>query len=447
MGDDSGSISDFDFHRETMCHAVERDKVGNITLTCDNLIGACDSATDTGAALIKPLQDVRVVGSARVPKRGASASPKNSDSHSDTGSPVLRTQRRPKVMCLNTSPESIAGDGLPVSSVAPVGVSTDVAASAGDTPVISSDDEGVSWFKPKKRGKPNKGKPAVEEPKLQNLSKPIRMDSVDRVSLTMLGETIGSSELAGMPTASIGACGIEWADALDECRAKSRNLQGGVSGLMKQYIAQLKDVIVTLVGKAEVAGNPSLLMTRTDELSKRLKIIQGDNTIIKRALAEAKKRIKELEDQVQERVLDFSRKSASVDLPMDSVFGDSASEDVDAIVSRVLREHDLSPLTSSAITDVVRRPSIKGVSSIISDPVDVPDVLAERSERGVVLSNQINALKDTRRSFRDNVSGLIGDSDGGFVPAEGGNFSWCYSWSDCSFGRTACSATVWKCFN
>lgn len=191
---------------------------------------------------------------------------------------------------------------------------------------------------------------------------------------------------------------------MDECRIKSKNLQGGVSGLMKRYIAKLKDVVITLVGKAEAVGDPSFLRVKMDELSKELKRVQKDNSKIKKALDESKKRIQELEDQARKKKEDVTHGvPASLDVPMETESeGGGVPEDAYVIAHRVLREHNLSPMP--ALERLVRRPSIQGVASMIPEPpVEDMVVLTDLSRREKELTSQVDALIKARGSVREDI--------------------------------------------
>lgn len=158
--------------------------------------------TDVIRELMIP-KNFRVIEGSRVSKRGASASPGNTDSDKcsdvvDFGGTVLRSQRRSKVACLNTSPDIIVGDSAAVSlddtADDPV-----VPAVCADTVLsISSEEDGISWFQPK-RGKPaRKGKVSVTKSKIPE-GKPCtyRSDSEDRVSL-LFDDTVGPPDMVVM---------------------------------------------------------------------------------------------------------------------------------------------------------------------------------------------------------------------------------------------------------
>lgn len=305
---------------------------------------------------------------------------------------------------------------------------------------ISSGDDGVSWVVSKKKKGKSDGKS-----KLPVISKPVYDDSEDGESL--LDESIGPPEFTNMAAAALGACAIEWADELDKCRAKSRNLKGLVSGRMKRHIAKLRDAITVLVGKSEATGDPAYLIRRLMDANKRVKTFQEDNEKIKAELAEAKKRTAELEEEravrrdaasvqasskikaelaeAKKRIAELEEERAAMrDIapvrappfagdPMDVVADGDSSEDAHAIVNRVLREHNMSPLTFEAINEVVKRPSIKGVSSVVPSPANESDLLLDKSSREIVLSTQIGNLKEVRRPVRADASKIdfnIGES-------------------------------------
>lgn len=57
-----------------------------------------------------------------------------------------------------------------------------------------------------------------------------------------------------MGTIGIGSIGLDCLANIESIRAKSKNLQGGVSGKMRRDLDRAKEVINTLIYKAEAVG-------------------------------------------------------------------------------------------------------------------------------------------------------------------------------------------------
>lgn len=88
-----------------------------------------------------------------------------------------------------------------------------------------------------------------------------------------------------------------WLAEIEDIRLKSNNIQGKLSGHIKRNVLKLKEIVHSLVGKAEAAGDPLFLRMRNSELSQQLseaKLMRERN---KKEIAEANKRIKDLQAQ------------------------------------------------------------------------------------------------------------------------------------------------------
>lgn len=347
-------------------------------------------------------------------------------------SPIIRASRRLKVARLNSSPDSevsndpevpptIASDGLdPIDDCGWVS--------------ISSDEEGTGVRKSKRAKGVTMAKPNVNKSKGKAS---VRRDSEEREAESF-GDSIGPPHMVAMSAATLGACAMEWAGDLEDCRAKSRNIQGSVSGAMKRNIAKLKDVICTLVGKAEASGDPSFLRVQLCKLSRQVKMLK-ENTSMKVTLDESLKRIKDLEDRrdaeeitkaelriAKKRIVDLEgiNKGSKHRLTMDdiemSVFGtdeadaervdadDAMQEDTSSSVHGVLEEHGLQPV--SCRNEGVRRPSLRGVSAEIPEPpLEDVIVLTDKSRREIELTSQIDELVRKRREVREDIVRMADD--------------------------------------
>lgn len=238
------SVGDLRGDHTILCNIVCKDSLGNVTFA-DNPVPPVDtSITPLSARVIKggePIKGLRVMEGLRGPKRGTSASPRNTDSDklseiTEDGSPVARSQKKSKVAKLNTSPDSIGSDNPTVTGDFTVGASVSVTRGL-DVTVVFSDDDGTTWCKAKKGKLTKKGKTSVggrRTPVRSSISK-TKADSEDRDAVSF-ADSVAPSHMVAMTSSALGACAFEWADDLDDCRAKSRNLQGSVSGAMKRNI-------------------------------------------------------------------------------------------------------------------------------------------------------------------------------------------------------------------
>ncbi|XP_011145671.1 neurofilament medium polypeptide-like [Harpegnathos saltator] len=83
--------------------------------------------------------------------------------------------------------------------------------------------------------------------------------------------TLGPARYIKMTAAEAGALAMEWLDEVESGRAKSSNIQGRISGMMRTNVIKVKDLIRALIGKAEATGDPLYLRMRNAELSMQIK--------------------------------------------------------------------------------------------------------------------------------------------------------------------------------
>lgn len=307
-----------------------------------------DDDTPLGLRILKgvgSLERVRVVTGVRGPKRRAETSPNlvGTGSLSDGGSPVLRPHRRCKVALFESEPDNNArtGTGSPLvaaARAAPVpgeGVSgpskqtgrSDVARSNKDDILVLSSDEGdIATYNlrtAKKAGakmSKNKKKRKVEASKTDR----VNFEELEEEE-AFTTECIGPCGMVNMAASALYAEGLDCIDELEEFRSKSTNLKGSVSGAMRKRFAKLKDMIVTLTGKAEAIGDPSYLRSRTGELMAQVRELKQENQNMKGALEEAMKRISDLGKRDRNRDGD----SSSV---VTNVRKTSRTKEVDAVL-------------------------------------------------------------------------------------------------------------------
>lgn len=97
-----------------------------------------------------------------------------------------------------------------------------------------------------------------------------------------------------MAASAAGALALEWVAEAEEIRLKSPNIQGKFSGHLKRNFKKLHEIIRSLVGKADAAGDPLFLRMRNGELT-QLSESKAANKSSREELTEANKRIKELQ--------------------------------------------------------------------------------------------------------------------------------------------------------
>lgn len=87
-----------------------------------------------------------------------------------------------------------------------------------------------------------------------------------------VGKDFAPQDLRSMGTIGVGSIGLDCLANVESMRAKSKNLQGEVSGKMRRDLDRAKEVINTLIYKSEAAGDPSFLKMKNRELTGRQKI-------------------------------------------------------------------------------------------------------------------------------------------------------------------------------
>lgn len=73
-----------------------------------------------------------------------------------------------------------------------------------------------------------------------------------------------------MGATNVGSIGLNCLVSVESMRAKSKNLQSGISGRMRRELDRAKDVIKTLIYKAETTGDPTFLRIKHRELTDKV---------------------------------------------------------------------------------------------------------------------------------------------------------------------------------
>lgn len=385
--------------------------------------GVSENSTPKGAEVSAIVESDGAPLCSRIFKRRASTSPKDCDNRPDDVTVVSNFKRRPRwdfdetrhvaedCPAIASTSAGVTSRRLGFPTSRKVGMTRKYKGKAAPIVISSSDDDGPRNVC---KGKSYKGRAAKGRRK-SRVSDPNSDDEDERIARADL---IGPADMAAMAASALGSIGLEWLAELDECRLKSNNLNGRISGRMKSRFIKLGDVIFTLVGKAEAGGDPSYLRRRTTELTKQLRDLQRDHGGILIELQDSRKRIKGLENRIRysldnnndNRRFNFANKKAEPEI------ADKASEFMESdffvkdnalrIAHNVLREHGLEPF---ADTDIANAKPHKDVlvatsKSSLSDKHSI----TSKSKREVELTSQIDALVEERRNIRRE---LVGGTD------------------------------------
>lgn len=131
--------------------------------------------------------------------------------------------------------------------------------------------------------------------------------------------------LEDMSSSVLGGAMSEWANRVEEIRAKSKNIQSKLSGEMRKCITRIKDGTALLVARSEASGDPHFLRMRNNELATQLREKENENARLKEQLRKVslgpspprrKRRIEKAEggmDSVQNTSADLTlRKSTAI---------------------------------------------------------------------------------------------------------------------------------------
>lgn len=107
------------------------------------------------------------------------------------------------------------------------------------------------------------------------------------VDTALAGEEIGS-----MPSHSLGAVAMEWIDEIEECRKKSKRLQGAVSGTMRRNLIKSRDAIAVLMLRAQAKGDLWFLQAENKEQ-------QAQIAALRREIEDLRKEVGDLRSQIK----------------------------------------------------------------------------------------------------------------------------------------------------
>jgi len=114
-----------------------------------------------------------------------------------------------------------------------------------------------------------------------------------------LGE-FAPDELRRMDVTSMGALGIDYLKDVDRMRAKSRNIQGGISGKMRSNLQKATDVINTLIYKVASTGDPAKLKLDNKALKDEIEKLKLEEILRRKEMDEMRAMMKEMKKELEE---------------------------------------------------------------------------------------------------------------------------------------------------
>lgn len=164
-----------------------------------------------------------------------------------------------------------------------------------DSSMAASSSRAVNSKGLKRRRETGKGKGRAEErssseekkKKKRGKKKEVRKDTPEQEEkVGVHGEPKGvvAHVLEDMSSPVLGGAIQEWADSIEDIRAKSRNIQGRLSGELKRHVARIKEGAALLVVRLDATGDPQFLRMRNTELVARLREMENENSRLKEML-------------------------------------------------------------------------------------------------------------------------------------------------------------------
>ncbi|XP_032688973.1 uncharacterized protein LOC116852579 [Odontomachus brunneus] len=259
-----------------------------------------------------------------------------------------------------------------------------------------------------KEGNPgaNKGtKGQLSQRKGNSLDKDDTPDADNREESVVLGPLRYNK----MTAASAGALALEWLDEIEECRFKSSNMQGRVSGHIKSNVVKIKDLVKSLVGRAEATGDPLYLRMRNSELSMQIQNYKETCERNEADLSSAKRTIQELKKAMPKadgRKHKTGTKSKMEEESKERGRGNSSGNEDPAQGGDPDTEVEPMELgkEEGRCEDVVWRPQLNGTSVPIPSTASKQNVSDVGKERVETITRQIAELVKVRRQLRKDRS-------------------------------------------
>lgn len=151
--------------------------------------------------------------------------------------------------------------------------------------VPSSDEDSGRKTRDKGKTKEAKGK----ETKIKKEEENQEEEEIDlEIDTAIAGQEIGS-----MPTHTLGATAMEWVDEVEDCRRKSKRLQGAVSGQMRRKLEKTREAIAVLMLRAQAKGDQWFLQAENKEQHAQIAAMRKEIEELRKEVGDLRKQIKE----------------------------------------------------------------------------------------------------------------------------------------------------------
>lgn len=199
-------------------------------------------------------------------------------------------------------------------------------------------------------------------------------------------------EIESMSTTCLANTAVEWVDEMEECRKKSKKLQGAISGVLRRNLINAREAIMALMVRAQTSGDTWFFRMEN-----------------KRQSAD----ILELKGKIERLRMQIKRDSPCKEIPPRKRRVTTAEKLV--VTPDVSQYVDLRDTMEPSLP---QRPPLKGVSK----PIPTPTVMRE-DERDAEISRQIDALVARRAEITKRKREKERSKDWGREESEGTGWS------------------------
>ncbi|XP_070170992.1 uncharacterized protein PF3D7_1120000-like [Polyergus mexicanus] len=114
------------------------------------------------------------------------------------------------------------------------------------------------------------------------------------------GKDFAPQDLRIMGAINVGSLGLDCLANVIRMRSRSKNLQGGINGKMRRDLERAREIINTLIYKAESTGDSTFLKMKNKELSAEIVMMKLNEVLRKREMDEIKGQFDELRNEIAE---------------------------------------------------------------------------------------------------------------------------------------------------
>ncbi|XP_025263066.1 uncharacterized protein LOC105257610 [Camponotus floridanus] len=187
-------------------------------------------------------------------------------------------------------------------------------------------------------------------------------------------------ELQGMTIAELKSSALEWIDHVEQIRKSSGNLQGRLSGIIKDRLISLGDIVNCLAEKAEERGDPIYHKMQSKELNAKIKCLEKE---------EAKWKIEK--NRYEDEILALTKKNEEIEAKLWA-----ADRNLD-VTNKTMSKKTLEDLDKEW---PALRPPLQGVRKVLSStnpliqaPPPVSSVNPHKSSEDIEIDSITKEIK------------------------------------------------------